>query len=121
MTASIETIAYRNHYGAVETNGLPAGGQQELLDSLTGEVYWSDPQLARVFRLRLLTDPGFPMYDVSYCYGTLRNGDNVRVSLPFHQLRKRTWKSDIIDAAKRDGVYAKGLHIMDDDVVSILR
>lgn len=42
MTASIETIAYRNHYGAVETNGLPAGGQQELLDSLTGKVYWND-------------------------------------------------------------------------------
>ena len=42
MTSNIETIAYRNHYGAVETNGLPAGGQQELLDSLTGEVYWSN-------------------------------------------------------------------------------
>lgn len=117
MTANIETIAYRNHYGAVETNGLPAGGQQRDAGCITrGGWGW-----AAGFRLRLLTDPGFPMYDVSYCYGTLRNGDNVRVSLPFHQLRKRTWKSDIIDAAKRDGVYAKGLHIMDDDVVSILR
>jgi hypothetical protein len=118
---SIETIPYRNVYGAQETNGLPAGGQQELLDSLRGKVYWNDPRLARVFRLRLLTDPGFPMYDVSYCYGTLRNGDNVRVSLPFHQLKKSLWKSQIIEAAKRDGVFAKKLGILDDDVVSILR
>lgn len=117
---AIETIAYRNVYGAHETNGLVGDQMQELIDSLTGTVYWNDPQLARVFRLRLLTDPGFPMYDVSYCYGTLKNGDNVRVSLPFYQLNKRTWKSQIIEAAKRDGVFAKGLHILDEDVVSIL-
>lgn len=117
----METIPVRNVYGAIETNGLPAGGMQELLDSVRGEVYWSDPQLDRVFRLRLLTDPGFPFYDVSYCYGTLKNGDNVRVSLPFHQLGKRSWKTDIIEHAKRDGVFAKGLRILDQDVVSILR
>lgn len=118
---SVETIPVRNLYGAIETNGLPPGGQQELLDSLRGEVYWSDPTLDRIFRLRLLTDPGFPMYDVSYCYGTLKNGDNVRVRLPFYQLNKRTWKSQIIEHAKRDGVFAKSLRIFDEDVVSILR
>lgn len=118
---TFETIPVRNLYGAVETNGLEGGQMQELLATLTGTVYWNDPSLARVFRLRLLTDPGFPMYDVSYCYGTLKNGDNVRVSLPFHQLKKATWKSEIIEWAKRDGVFAKGLRIMDEDVVSILR
>jgi hypothetical protein len=115
----IETVPYRNVYGATETNGLMPGDQQRLLESLTGQVYWNDPALARIFRLRLLTDPGFPMYDVSYCYGTLKNGDNVRVSLPFYQLNKRTWKSQIIELAKRDGVFAKRLGLFDMDTVSI--
>ena len=117
---SIETIPVRNVYGAFETNGLPTGGQQELLDTLTGTVYWNDPELAKIFRLRLLSDPGFPMWDVSYCYGTLKNGDNVRVSLPFHQLRKTMVKIDILEWAKRDGVYAKGLGLFNDDVISRL-
>lgn len=112
---SFETID-RNHYGAVEINGLV--DPQGVLDSLKGEVYWNDPQLAKVFRLRLLTDPGFPFYDVSYVYGTLKNGDNVRVSVPFYQLRKKSWKSDILAAAKADGVYAKGLGFFDPDVFS---
>lgn len=116
----METVPVRTRYGAVETNGLMPGDQQILLDSLKGTVYWDDPALDRIFRLRLLTDPGFPMYDVSYCYGTLKNGDNVRVKLPFYQLRKKTWKSEIIEHAKRDGVYAKRLRVLDQDVVSIL-
>lgn len=120
----IETIAYRTRYGAVETNGLPEGGQQKLLDQLREDgsqtVYWSDPRLARITRLRLLTDPGFPLLDVSYTYGELKDGTMCRVDLPFHQLPKRTWKSAIIEAAKADGVYAKALGIFDPDTVSIL-
>ena len=41
----------------------------------------------------------------------LQDGTLVRVDLPFHQLPKRTWKSAIIEAAKRDRVFAKGLDI----------
>lgn len=115
----IETIPVRNLYGAIETNGLPAGGQQALLATLTGTVDWTDRNLKKIFRLRFLTDPGFPCYDVSYCYGTLKNGDNVRVRLPFYQLNKRTWKSEIIEHGKREGVFAKGLGIFDPDTVSI--
>lgn len=106
----------RMKYGAYEINGLE--DPQSVIDSLTGTVYWTDPQLDRVFRLRLLTDPGFPFYDVSYCYGTLKDGRNVRVSLPFHQLRKKAWKADIIEHAKREGVYAKRLGLLDNDVMS---
>jgi len=117
---AIETIDYRNVYGAEETNGLPEGGQQELLDTLEGSVYWTDPEIDKIFRLRLLSDPGFPFWDVSYCYAVLKNGTNVRVQLPFHQLSKRSMKADIIEWAKKDGVYAKGLGLFDPMTISKL-
>ena len=120
MNAPIETIPVRTRYGAVETNGLTGDDMQRLLDTLTDTVDWTDPRLARVFRLRLLSDPGFPFWDVSYCYGTLRDGSNVRVQLPFHQLSKRRWKTEIIEWARRDRVYAKGLGLFDPEVVSTL-
>lgn len=117
----METIAVREMYGAVETNGLMPGEQQRLLDELSGTVDWTDKSLAKIVRLRLLTDPGFPMYDISYCYGRTQDGALVRVRLPFHQLTKRKWKSEIIEWAKRDRVFAKGLGLFDPEVVSTLR
>lgn len=95
----------------------PAG--QAFLDSFADEsVDWTDERLAKITRLRLLSDPGFPAWDVSYCWGVLKDGTNVRVSLPFDQLPKSKWgqggiQKAIIAHAKRDGVYAKGLGIFD--------
>ena len=49
-------------------------------------VYWTEPNL-KITRLRLISDRGFPYWDVSYCHG--RVGDKkVRVSLPFSQIPK---------------------------------
>lgn len=110
------TIDYRERYGAIETNGFEPGEQDAIFKRMdeggNQTVYWDTPGL-KVTRLRLLTDPGFPLWDVSYCYGELRDGTAVRVSLPFHQLRKYKVSSDIIEHARRDGVYAKGLGILD--------
>lgn len=115
-------IDYRERYGAKETNGLEAGEQQAWLEAIreggSQKVYWSDPELKKITRLRLLSDPGFPFWDVSYCYGELKDGTAVRVSLPFYQLPKRGYLGAIIAAAKEDGVYAKGLGIF--DVISTL-
>lgn len=72
---------------------------------------WTRPGL-RVIRLRLLSEPGCPVWDVSYCYGEWQ-GRICRVQLPFHQLPKRNLKAAIIQAAKEDGVYAKGIGILD--------
>jgi len=85
----------------------------EYLNTLEGTVDWTDKRLAKITRLRLLSDPGFPLWDVSYCYGQLHDGTNVKVDLPFHQLPKRDMKAWIIKYAKKDGVYAKGLGIFD--------
>lgn len=97
-----------------ETNSLPDGRAYHAVDrSLT--VDWSDPRLARITRLRLLSDPGFPAWDVSYCHGELTDGTACTVSVPFSQLPKGKGaiSGAIIAAAKADGVYAKGLGIFD--------
>ena len=85
-------------------------------DAIT--VGWTDRDLSRITRLRLLTEPGFPLYDVSYCWGGLHSGRKVEVRLPFDQLPRKNMRGAIIEAAKQDGVYASGLGVF--DALSIL-
>lgn len=108
----------RNIYGAKETNGLANGiAYHQANAANTHPDYqdcpcdWTTPGL-KVTRLRLLTDPGFPFWDVSYCDGIL-DGHHVRVQLPFSQLNRGNVSRQIIAYAKRDRVYAKGLGILD--------
>ena len=84
------------------------------------DVHWTAPRLT-VTRLRCISDRGFPYWDVSYCHG-IQDGDYVRVTLPFGQIpkpyapeadREGFGRGFIINVAKRDGVYAKGLGILD--------
>jgi hypothetical protein len=106
-------------YGASETNGLndldisPEQWRKHLESMSDEKVEWNDERLARITRLRLLSDPGFPWWDVSYCHGQLKDGTNVQVDLPFSQLPKRGMRKAILEHAKRDGVYAKGLGVFD--------
>jgi hypothetical protein len=96
-----------------ETNPL-VGKHKET----EGWESWDTPGL-KITRLRLLSDPGFPMWDVSYCLGEV-DGRHVRVILPFDQLPKKGMKSAIIKHAKRDKVYAKALGILDEANISKL-
>jgi hypothetical protein len=43
----------------------------------------------------------------------------VRVQFPFGQL-SRNWRGDIIKFARQDGVFAKGLGLLDEGTVSRL-
>ena len=81
-------------------------------------VDWTDSDLSQITRLRLLTEPGFPMYDVSYCWGVLHDGTKVNVQVPFDQLPRKNMRGAIIEAAKQDRVYASGLGVF--DALSIL-
>lgn len=94
-----------------ETNGLVDAAAYHRAAGHRRSVEWSVPGL-KITRLRLLSDPGFPMWDVSYCHGEI-DGEPVSVSLPFSQLPKRGWKREIVNHANRDGVYARGLGIFD--------
>ena len=102
-----------NLYGVNETNPMPEGFHDE---PIVAHVDWTDKRLARIERLRLLSDPGFPFWDVSYCLGRLKTGERVAVSVPFSgpcMLPKNALQRTIIEWAKRDGVYAKALGIFD--------
>jgi len=82
-----------------------------------GAVAWNDPGLKRIIRLRLLSDPGFPLWDVSYCHGEMKDGTIVRVALPFFQLNKGRGKNSInaqiIRFAKADNLFVKRLGIFE--------
>lgn len=96
-----------------EIGGLVNG--REYHDSYAGArtVDWTEPHL-RITRLRLLSDPGLPWWDVSYCHGTLcHTGELVRVQVPFQQLPKRGMRSAIVKWAKADKVFARGLGVLD--------
>lgn len=86
---------------------------RSLHDQKLPEVDWDDPELYQITRFRLLSDPGFPMWDVSYCYGELLDGQPVHVRLPFHQLPKRKWKTALVEEAKAAGINAKRLGFFD--------
>lgn len=83
-------------------------------------VYWNDPRLKKIVRMRFVTDPGFPLLDVSYCYGELKDGTPVRVSLPFSQLPRKNYHGAMLDYARRDNVFLKGLGVFNGSVISIL-
>lgn len=77
-------------------------------------VWWGDPHLVKITRLRLLSDRGFPFWDVSYCWGRLDDGRNVRVTLPFHQLAKgKSISSRLYEQCVKAGVNGKRLGIYD--------
>lgn len=96
-----------------ETNGLVDGiayhnsrHEQENID----KVCWTTPGL-EITRLRLLSDPGFPAWDVSYCHGIL-DGKHVDVELPFSQLPKYGkggMKSALYAEAKKTRKFINGL------------
>ena len=102
----------------MEINPLVEGYHEDVTENIEQHVSWKNPDLKRIIRLRLLTDRDFPFYDVSYCHGQLKDGSYVDVQLPFSQLPKRLYRKAIVDYAKRDKVFAKGLNIFDS--ISIL-
>ena len=105
--------------GPTETNPID-DRVKGIRERIVGDVDLKHRKLARIVRLRLVSDPGFPMWDVSYCYGRLENGDYVRVHLPEQQFSRRYLKRDLVDMCKRAGVYGKKLGILDDGVISTL-
>ena len=103
-----------------ETNGLLDGHKyhSEFTQQIQRQVPWTAQGL-KITRLRLLSDPGFPFWDVSYCHGVI-NGEPVEVMLPFDQLPKRGMNRTIVQYAIKDGIYAKGFGILSPLVVSTL-
>lgn len=116
-----------NPYGVREANNIAdAAYTSSDVDYSEGNVPLSDPELVSIDRIRLLTEPGFPLYDLSYCWGTLRDGRHVRVDLGRYQFARarggqgKSLKGQLIECAREAGVNAKALGMLSDSTISIL-
>jgi len=105
-------MGYSN-YGVNEINPIPEGYLNRVTYAIKRSIGWDSKELKSVIRLRLLSDPGYPVWDVSYCHGVTKSGEYVDVTLPFSQLPKRQFRKAIVKYAIRDGVYARGIHILE--------
>jgi hypothetical protein len=105
------TFAVVNRPSVGEVNGLVNGisyhDTRNDQDGGVETVYWTTPGL-EITRFRLLSDPGFPFWDISYVHGML-NGKHVNVQVPFNQLPKYNTKSWLYKEAKATGKFIKGL------------
>ena len=102
----------QDRYGTRELNPL-SDRQRQAQEQAVEKVSWTDKRLKRITRLRLVSDPGYPVWDLSYCFGELKDGTPVEVGGPFHELPKRNYRREIVNRAKAAGVYAKGLGIFE--------
>lgn len=109
----MNTIDFRSRHGAWETNGLidPQGAVDAVNRTRTYAL--SDPAVVRINRLRLISDPQFPLWDVSYCWGELADGTVIPVQLDRHQFPKSQLSRALVDLAKDAGRYAKGIGLLD--------
>lgn len=119
---TMDAIDRARSYGVQMDETLTSAEITELRESVDHgvAVMWNHPDLARVLRLRLIgCCREYPFWDVSYCYGEMKDGTRCRVTLPEYRIN-RQWKAHLIEMAKRDGVFAKRLGLLDDTVVSRL-
>lgn len=119
MTAANRSMDLAVRYGVDETNPLWAS-EATHNDITEWNVSLGDPRVKRIVRLRLLTEPGYPYFDISYCYAQLQDGSYVRLQSPMN-LRRKAIKADLIAWAREEGVNAKRLGLLDDNNWSILR
>lgn len=125
MTTTTQRIA--DYYGVDETNGLVDG------HTYHGEVDYDDlmslAEVAKrggtITRLRLLSE-GTPMgrfVDVSYCHATLPGGKVVPVNITgdLMCMAYPKVKGHLIAWAKDEGVFAKGIGLLDESNWSHLR
>lgn len=103
-------------YGVQETNNVAEFTDDfpAFLDTVQGTVELGDPELVKITRLRLIgASREYPYWDLSYCYGELRDGTNVRVDLGEYRFGRYTYKHELVELCKAAGRYGKGMGIFD--------
>jgi hypothetical protein len=115
----------RNLYGAQEFNGLVNGSEYHAQVDYSRFLSLKEVAAAggKITRLRILTErtPGGTLCDVSYIHATLPSGEIVNVQNHLDNLTpKYQLKGKLIEWAKREGVFAKGLGLLDEGNWSIL-
>lgn len=110
-------------YGARMDETLCVNEITELRESINHNITvdLDDPNLAKVLRLRLIgfNSREYPRWDISYCYGELKDGTRCRVLLPMRNLG-RFWQVELVKWGLQNNVFVKGLGILNEDVCSRL-
>lgn len=121
MTAASRSMDLAVRYGVNETNPLWTSEATHENVDYSIHIELGDPQVKRVVRLRLLTEPGYPYMDISYVYVQMRDGRYARLSgnVPM-SISRRKPKADLIAWAREEGVNAKALGLLDENNWSIL-
>jgi len=101
------------NYGHHETSPLAESGIDHADLAGAETLALEDPRLVKVTRLRLLSEPGTPFWDLSYCYGLDVDGKPVWVDLPRYQFPKRNLSRALVDMAREAGRYGKGMGLLD--------
>jgi len=114
-----------------ETNGLngatlpetrSATNDTPLFNEPGNVPLWASRNLKKWVRIRLLSDPGYPEYDLSYAYAELIDGSVVRATtedLPGLDGRYgfdkplRNWKNRAIEDGKKRSVFLKATGLFD--------
>jgi hypothetical protein len=113
-----------DNYGVIETNNINdfTNDWGQYLDTLAdnGRAFGLD-EIAKLTRVRLLTEYGYPVFDLSYAMGELADGRHCRVQidLPAH-LGRKTYRSQIAAECKRLGVNANKLGVWNSAIYSIM-
>lgn len=113
----------RGKYGVLESNGIDSVPEHIRNAERTRTVSVTDPGLARVERLRLVSDFDCRWWDISYCWGTMKDGEAVRVDMEGLELTRGMGKSivgQVVTHCRNLGVYAKGLGLLDPETISAL-
>lgn len=109
----MDTIDFRTRYGASETNGLTDPEAEVRRVDRTRIYQLSDKAVTRIVRVRLISDRGNPLWDLSYCWGELRDGTRVSVDLGRFHFPKHGLSAALVDTARQAGRYAKGIGLLD--------
>lgn len=119
-TQATATVDYRNKYGAVETQGLVDGAAYHGEVDYTQTYSLADTSRfgGKITRVRLIGEyvPQVgKVVDVSYIHAVLPGGKIVPVRSELNNLMP-LWrvKGKMIDWAKEQGVYAKGMGLLDE-------
>ena len=116
-------------YGVDETNGLVNGTEYHASVDYANEMHLGDFAKAggKISRVRILTGNwgGVLMADISYIHGVLPNGTvvpiNVQVGNGTPLYGPKGIKAQFIGWAKEEGVFAKGIGLLDEANWSVLK
>ena len=102
-------------YGVDFTGTLVDGTYHDQVDHTDQYTLWDVQQAGgKISRLRLLSDRGCPFWDISYCHATLPDGRIVPVQVTSGTIWKKSIKGSLIKWAKLEGVFAKGIGLLDE-------